>query len=270
MKLLVSIMILAAVALTVCLASEQTQEPALQQQPQAQQQAPAQQTAPAPIGAIGGHQRVSQQAAAAAAAANEQRQGRSISAAGTAGNSLLSGSSNIIEHSTGKLKLEQEKRAVQEFLTTKNIFKSIMKLLFGNQDEVSATSRNVLGVLSKVLDLLKNTFGQKSRSGTARTIRDSAEDAASAGVSMLQGYVKSVLAPDGQCAKRYLCQASREAIRDGRDLGYVIATVGSYATSYLLDSSRTNNFNAFYEASLKGRSAKDECAKLYADCPITE
>lgn len=237
MRLLVSILALAVIT-TVGLAVDQTAQPA-NNKPQAQQ----------PL-------------------ANEQRHGRSISTSGNASNSLLNGAgnSNIIEHSSSKSRLEMEKRAVQEFLTTKNIFKSIMKLLFGNQDEVSATSRNVLGVLSKVLDLLKNTFGQKSRSGTARTIRDSAEDAASAGVSMLQGYVKSVLASDGHCAKRYLCQASREAIRDGRDLGYVIATVGGYATSYLLDSSRSQGFNTFYDASLKGRSAKDDCQKLYSDC----
>lgn len=204
--------------------------------------------------------------------ATSERQGRSISSAGT-GNQLGSGThnllnsgSNIIEHSSSKSRLEQEKRQVQEFATTRNIIKTIIKLFFGNQDEVNATSRNVLGVISKVLDLLKNTFGQKSRNGSARTIRDSAEDAASAGVSMLQGYVKSVLANDGHCAKRYLCQASREATRDGRDLGYVIASVGGYATSYLLDSTRQQNFNQFHEASLKGRSMKEDCAKLYSEC----
>jgi len=221
-----------------------------------------------------GNNNNSEQASKSAAQLNnEQRQGRSISSSSTnTGNQLTSGhhsllnSANIIEHSSSKSRLEQEKRQVQEFATTRNIIKTIIKLFFGNQDEVNATSRNVLGVISKVLDLLKNTFGQKSRNGSARTIRDSAEDAASAGVSMLQGYVKSVLANDGQCAKRYLCQASREATRDGRDLGYVIASVGGYATSYLLDSTRQQNFNQFHEASLKGRSMKEDCAKLYSEC----
>jgi hypothetical protein len=262
MKRVVLILALATVA-TTCLGASEPTPSGQQQQQQQQQQPAAPAAAPAPIGATSSVASHSKQAQAT----NTERQGRSISSSGNAGNSLLNnGNLNVIEHSSSKSRLEQEKRAVQEFLTTKNIFKSIMKLLFGNQDEISATSRNVLGVLSKVLDLLKNTFGQKSRSGTARTIRDSAEDAASAGVSMLQGYVKSVLANDGHCAKRYLCQASREAIRDGRDLGYVIATVGGYATSYLLDSSRSNGFNTYYDASLKGRSAKDDCAKLYAEC----
>jgi len=117
-----------------------------------------------------------------------------------------------------------------------------------------------------VLDLLKNTFGQKSRSGTARTIRDSAEDAANAGVSMLQGYVKSVLANDDRCVQRYLCQASKEATRDSRDLGYIIASVGGYASSYLLDSAKSADFKSLYEASMKGRAMSEDCAKLYSEC----
>lgn len=92
----------------------------------------------------------------------EQRQGRSISGNSGSINSLShssqsvsSGSnSNVIEHSTGKSRLEQEKRQVQEFLTAKNMFKSIIKLLFGNQEEISATSRNVLGIIGKVSLLL--------------------------------------------------------------------------------------------------------------------
>lgn len=116
--------------------------------------------------------------------------------------------------------------------------------------------------------MLKNTFGQKSRSGTARTIRDSAEDAANAGISMLQGYVKSVLSNDERCVQRYLCQASREATRDSRDLGYIIASVGGYATSYLLDSNKSSNigFKNLYDASMKGRSMNEDCAKIFSDC----
>ena len=197
-------------------------------------------------------------------AVNSDRQSRSIPSQGNTSNN---GNFNTIDHSSSKLGLEQERRAVQEFLTPKNIVKSIVRLLFGNPEEVSATSRSVLSIVNKLLDLLKITFGQKSRSGgTARTIRDSAEDAASAGVSMIQGYLKSVLTQDGQCAKRYLCQASREAVRDSRDLGYVIATVGSYTSSYMLDSSKSDAFNTFYDASLKGRSAKEDCYKIYPDC----
>ena len=86
-------------------------------------------------------------AADANGAGNGERQGRSV-ASGSSANSLSS--SNSIEHSSSKSRIEQERRQVQEFLTTKNIFKSIVKLLFGNPDEISATSRNVLGVLGKV------------------------------------------------------------------------------------------------------------------------
>ena len=85
---------------------------------------------------------------------------------------------------------------------------------------------------------------------------------------MLQGYVKSVLSNDESCVKRYLCQASKEATRDGRDLGYVIASVGGYAASYLLDSSNASHnkdpkFHQFNQASMKGRAASEDCFKTY-------
>lgn len=255
MKFLVSITVLVATLTVVglCLADEQPSSG----QP-SKQQAAAAASAPSSVPASPSN-------------IQEARQGRSISSGGSSGNSLSSGSSNIIEHGSSfksRKDLEAEKRQVQEFLTTKNIFKSIMKLLLGNPDEISATSRNVLGILSKVLDLLKNTFSSQKlqRSSTvARGIRDYSEDIANAGVSMLQGYVKSVLATDATCAKRYLCEASQAAHREARELGHVIASVGGYATSYLLDNSRSSNFNGYYEASAKGRQMKEEdgCRKVF-------
>lgn len=78
----------------------------------------------------------------------EHRQGRSLSSS--------SGNSNMIDHSSSKSKIDLERRQVQEFLTTKNIFKSIVKLLFGSQEEVSATSRNVISILGKVSSITKS------------------------------------------------------------------------------------------------------------------
>lgn len=59
-------------------------------------------------------------------------------------------SANMIENNTEKARIEIETRQVQEFLTTKNIFKSIVKLLFGSSEESKATSRHVLDILGKV------------------------------------------------------------------------------------------------------------------------
>lgn len=72
---------------------------------------------------------------------SKSRQSRSIGS---------SSSSNMIDHGITKSKIELERKQVQEFMTTKNILKSIMKLIFGNPDEISATSRNVIGILGKV------------------------------------------------------------------------------------------------------------------------
>lgn len=101
----------------------------------------------------------------------------------------------------------------------------------------------------------------------ARTIKDSVEDVAAASVSVLQGYVKSLMAVDDQqCIKRYLCQASKDAMRNGRDMGFVVSTIGGYASSYLLDGSRSENYKNYQEATQRGRTTSEDCAKIYSDC----
>lgn len=75
--------------------------------------------------------------------------------------------------------------------------------------------------------MVRSSFGQRARSaGNSRGIRDAFDDASLAGVSMLRGYVKSVLAKDSPCTQKYLCEASKDAVRDGRELGYLVAQFG--------------------------------------------
>lgn len=80
--------------------------------------------------------------------------------------------------------------------------------------------------LNQVLDMLRTSFSQRARSTESRGIRDAVDDAATAGATMLRGYVKSVLSKDQQCVQKYLCEASKDASRDGRELGYLIAQFG--------------------------------------------
>ena len=74
--------------------------------------------------------------------------------------------------------------------------------------------------------MVRTSFGQKARSGSARGIRDHFDDATVAGVTMLRGYVKSVLSRDAQCVQKHICEASKDAVRDGRELGYLVAQFG--------------------------------------------
>lgn len=83
--------------------------------------------------------------------AQEQRQGRALSGSGA----VNYGSSNSIEHSSAKSHLDAEdmkqgRQQVAEFFTAKNIVKSMIKLLFGNQSEVRSTSKQALGILNMV------------------------------------------------------------------------------------------------------------------------
>jgi hypothetical protein len=168
-----------------------------------------------------------------------------------------------------KFRFDQDKKELSQFLNTKNIVRTIVKLLFGSTEESTATSRQVLNVLVKVLDMLKSSFGQRARTSLSRGIRDSLDDAAVAGISMLKGYVRSVLTSEEQCTQKYICEAAARASREGRELGYLIAQFGGYASSYLLENQKSVPFNSNYEASRQGRNGAD-CTKLYQACNEAE
>ena len=80
--------------------------------------------------------------------------------------------------------------------------------------------------IEQVLDMLKTSFGQRARSSSPKGLRESLDDAAIAGISMLRGYVKSVLSPSEQCTQRHIFEAASRASREGRELGYLIAQFG--------------------------------------------
>jgi len=160
---------------------------------------------------------------------------------------------------------EGGKQELQQFLNTKNLIKTVVKLLFGNNEESTATSRQVLNVFVKVLDMLRTSFGQRARSAESRGARHLVDDVASAGVSMLRGYVKSIMAESESCTQKYICEASSAAVREGRELGYLVAQVGGYASSYLLDNQKSIPFKSNYDAARQGRSGAD-CKRLYLGC----
>lgn len=129
-------------------------------------------------------------------------------------------------------RMEKEKalatNEVSQFLNTKNIVKTIVKLVFGTSEESTATSRQVLNLLVKVLDMVKTSFAQRNSrsSSSVRGIRESVDDAAVAGISMLKGFVRSALSTDKQCTQRHICEAANQAARESRELGYLIAQFG--------------------------------------------
>ena len=125
-----------------------------------------------------------------------------------------------------KFRYETDNNEISSFLNAKNIFKTVIKLLFGTDDESRATSRQVLSVFVKALEMVKTSFGAKARSNGNRGIREAVDDAAVAGVTMLRGYVKSILSTSEQCAQRHLCESSKEAVRDGREIGHIVAQLG--------------------------------------------
>jgi len=118
---------------------------------------------------------------------------------------------------------------------------------------------------SQVLEMLRTSFGQRARSASSSGISEALDDCAVAGLSLVEGYFKSVMASDTQCAQRALCESNQAAIREGREFGHIVAQLGSYASSYFLQKQKLTPFNESYEAARKGRSGED-CAKLYSKC----
>lgn len=153
---------------------------------------------------------------------------------------------------------------ISQFLNTKNIVKTIMKLVFGTSEESTATSRQVLNLLVKVLDMLKTSFTQRNArsASSTRGIKESVDDAAVAGISMAKGFVRSFLSSDQQCQQRHICDAAAQASRESRELGYLIAQLGGYASSYVFDGQKTNPLQSNSEAARVGRSGAD-CKQVY-------
>jgi len=157
---------------------------------------------------------------------------------------------------------EEDKKELTQFLNTKNMIKTIIKLIFGSTEESAATSRQVLNVVVKVLDMFRNSYSQRARSAEARGTKHVIDDAIVAGISMLRGTARSYTAGSDTCVKRFMCEASRDAVREGREMGYLLSQLGGYVSSQVVSMQKSVPFAAGYEAVRKGRSGED-CTKLY-------
>lgn len=122
--------------------------------------------------------------------------------------------------------IDTNKKQVSQFLTSKNVIRTLVKLIFGNDEESAATSKQILNLFVSVLDMLKSTLGQRARSATSRGSRAVLDDAATASASLLKGYIRAFMTNNSSCVQKYLCEASKEAVSDGREVGYLIAQIG--------------------------------------------
>lgn len=165
--------------------------------------------------------------------------------------------------------LDTNKKQVSQFLTSKNVIRTLVKLIFGNDEESAATSKQILNLFVSVLDMLKSTLGQRARSATSRGSRAVLDDAATASASLLKGYIRAFMTNNNSCVQKYLCEASKEAVSDGREVGYLIAQIGGYAASYALENQKAAGFQDNYSASRRGRSGED-CKSVYHVCNQVE
>lgn len=112
-------------------------------------------------------------------------------------------------------------------MNTRNLIKTAIKLVFGSDEESAATSRQILNLLVTVLDMVKTTFGARARAAhQGRGLNGALDDITIAGASMMKGLLKSAMAKDENCMQRFLCEASKDAVKEGHELGYLVAQFG--------------------------------------------
>ncbi|KAK2578482.1 hypothetical protein KPH14_011649 [Odynerus spinipes] len=164
-------------------------------------------------------------------------------------------------------------------------FRVLTALLGGPQQSVDGIDKvdnqsspmQFISIVINLLDALKTSFSHRSLTARSLGRRDSVSEAAMASISMLKGYVRSVKAfsnigraeDEGQqgCAERAICEASAECIADAQGTSTMFCQLGSYATSYILQSQSGVAFEALYEAGRRGRMGED-CRTLFLDCNV--
>lgn len=67
-------------------------------------------------------------------------------------------SNKILTDAQRKLREETEKKEITTFFTAKNLIKTAIKILFGTNEESTATTRQFLSFFVKFLDVMRGTF----------------------------------------------------------------------------------------------------------------
>ncbi|GAB6027050.1 hypothetical protein CHUAL_013777 [Chamberlinius hualienensis] len=159
--------------------------------------------------------------------------------------------------------------AVLSHLNWSSLFSSASKLFVSNSDNESRqATKQLAGMLVSLIDGLRLSF--TINKGQARSDDEEynsiyINDAALAGLSMLKAYVKTIISDDHYCIRKYLCQANREAVKDGNKIGFMIAQLGSYATTYMLKNIRHFPLDMNFEAAKYGRNGAN-CEARYNQC----
>lgn len=72
--------------------------------------------------------------------------------------SLSNSSNKITTDAHRKLREETEKKEITAFFTAKNLIKTAIKILFGSNEESTASTRQFLSFFVKFLDVMRGTF----------------------------------------------------------------------------------------------------------------
>lgn len=134
----------------------------------------------------------------------------------------------------------------------------------------------LLALLDLILDLQANNADNNARHlRSAERERSNSQDptcqenaemqqATSACYSLLRGFLNSLAAEDGECAKRFMCEGAEEAATAG-PIGEVIANVASLNAGSWLSKVNTTKFSGVGDAGQNGAKLRG-CAWRYSEC----
>uniref|UniRef100_A0A8D9BJB9 Secreted protein n=1 Tax=Cacopsylla melanoneura TaxID=428564 RepID=A0A8D9BJB9_9HEMI len=150
------------------------------------------------------------------------------------------------------------------------ILAAVFSTMLGSKDpeQVAVMAKQAgefINIVVNLLDALKTSFSHRSLSARSLGKKDSVSDAAMASISLLKGYVRTMKSTDEDCMKRYMCDANHECITGLNGANTIYCQIGTYASSYLLETRTSSQFDAFNEAGRQGRSGVN-CQQLYAAC----
>ncbi|CAG9854155.1 unnamed protein product [Phyllotreta striolata] len=150
------------------------------------------------------------------------------------------------------------------------VLEAVVSAVVGDRDpqqvnKIARQAGEFINIVVNLLDALKTSFSHRSMMARHLGRKDSISDAATASLTMVKGYLRSLKTGDTKCMERYVCQANSECSKDiGQSSLY--CHLGSYAVSFILDKSvGTPSFDVFYEAGRRGRYG-DNCQEKYLEC----
>ncbi|KAL0266907.1 UNVERIFIED_CONTAM: hypothetical protein PYX00_009327 [Menopon gallinae] len=150
------------------------------------------------------------------------------------------------------------------------ILAAVLSAVLGSKDpdQVASMAKQAgefINIVVNLLDALKTSFSHRSMQARSLGKKDSVSDAATAGLSMLKAYVRSLNTSDEKCMQKYVCEANKECSDDLSGTSSLYCKLATYTVSFLMERTSSASSDSYYSAGRRGRLGED-CRALYVEC----